>query len=137
MESKQPLGKHRMSSTEPCPDMPPAKNLHLDEESSEEEVADMVVDDGLLRRSSGPSDRAKKFREELEKNRKERREKGARRLEKLATREDIFFDFTMQEPLQPQPTDNQTPDTAGKRKGVSSETSTIPAKHYSSYIPLR
>ncbi|KAJ6593910.1 hypothetical protein B0H19DRAFT_977069 [Mycena capillaripes] len=117
--SKQPLGKHRMSSTEPCPEMPPAKNLHLDEDSSEEEVADMVVDDGTLRRSSGPSGRAKKFREEIEKNRKERRERGARRSKKLATREDIFFDFSMEDPLQPQPTDNQTPDTAGKRKVAS------------------
>ncbi|KAJ7462319.1 hypothetical protein B0H11DRAFT_2160178 [Mycena galericulata] len=35
---KEPLGKHRMSSAEPCPEMPPAKALHLDEE---EEVADM------------------------------------------------------------------------------------------------
>ncbi|KAJ7045527.1 hypothetical protein C8F04DRAFT_940014 [Mycena alexandri] len=41
-EPKQPLGKHRMSSAEPCPEMPPAKTLHLEEE---EEVADMMIDD--------------------------------------------------------------------------------------------
>ncbi|KAJ6499905.1 hypothetical protein C8R47DRAFT_970689 [Mycena vitilis] len=45
-EPKQPLGKHRMSSAEPCPEMPPAKNLHLDSDSEEDEVADMVVDGG-------------------------------------------------------------------------------------------
>ncbi|KAJ7770234.1 hypothetical protein DFH07DRAFT_735478 [Mycena maculata] len=60
---KQPLGKHRMSSAEPCPEMPPTKTVHLDEE---DEVADMIVDDeGLpgVRRSAGPGERARKFQE--------------------------------------------------------------------------
>ncbi|KAJ7084397.1 hypothetical protein B0H15DRAFT_784281 [Mycena belliarum] len=61
---EQPLGKHRMSSAEPCPEMPPAKTLHLDEE---DEVADMVIDDEALpgsRNLAGAGDRAKKYREE-------------------------------------------------------------------------
>ncbi|KAF8210284.1 hypothetical protein K438DRAFT_1570472 [Mycena galopus ATCC 62051] len=47
-EAKQPLGKHRMSSAEPCPEMPPSKAFRpdLDDDSEEDEVADMVVDDG-------------------------------------------------------------------------------------------
>ncbi|KAJ7901838.1 hypothetical protein B0H14DRAFT_3080101 [Mycena olivaceomarginata] len=53
-EGKQPLGKHRMSSAEPCPEMPPSKTsktFHLDSDDSEEdEVADMVVDDGAMPR---------------------------------------------------------------------------------------
>ncbi|KAJ7096313.1 hypothetical protein C8R44DRAFT_644127 [Mycena epipterygia] len=114
---KQPLGKHRMSSAEPCPDMPPAKVFHLEED----EVAEMIVDDddeGLpeIRRSSGPGDRAKKFREEVENNRKERREKGARRVEKLATTEDVFFDFSTEDRAHSSQAENLTPDSAGKRK---------------------
>ncbi|KAJ7346628.1 hypothetical protein DFH08DRAFT_700878 [Mycena albidolilacea] len=48
-EGKQPLGKHRMSSAEPCPEMRPSKPFHLHSRKSEEdEVADMVVDDGAM-----------------------------------------------------------------------------------------
>ncbi|KAJ6586933.1 hypothetical protein DFH09DRAFT_1141997 [Mycena vulgaris] len=110
---KQPLGKHRMSS--PCPDMPPAKAFHLDEE---EEVADMIIDDEDLastRQSAGPGDRAKKFREEVEKNRNQRREKSARRVEKLATRDDILFDFSTGDPSSSSHADSVPPE-AGKRK---------------------
>jgi hypothetical protein len=105
--------------------MPPSKTLHLDEDA----VADMIVDDEGLPdrwRSSGPGDRAKKFREEKEKNRRERREKGARRSEKIATLapgEDVFFDFSTQDTLQSHQShhpDNLTPDIVGKRKGVFS-----------------
>ncbi|KAJ7170545.1 hypothetical protein C8R43DRAFT_874950 [Mycena crocata] len=62
-EPKQPLGKHRMSSAEPCPEMPPTKAFHLEEED----------------------------------NRKERREKGARRSEKLATLTSLFDDLRAQD----------------------------------------
>ncbi|KAJ7262165.1 hypothetical protein B0H12DRAFT_1217556 [Mycena haematopus] len=116
MEAKQPLGKHRMSSAEPCPDMPPSKTFHpdLDEDSEEDEVADMVVDGALpnvRRMSSAPGDRVKKFREEIEKNRKERREKATARSERLATREDVFFDFSAH-----QRTSSPTLDAGPKRK---------------------
>ncbi|KAJ7188255.1 hypothetical protein C8R46DRAFT_879254 [Mycena filopes] len=64
VEPKQPLGKHRMSSAELCPEMPPAKTFRLDDE--EAEVEDMMIDDhgfpGI--RPSAPGDRAKKYREE-------------------------------------------------------------------------
>ncbi|KAJ6625635.1 hypothetical protein B0H10DRAFT_1782845 [Mycena sp. CBHHK59/15] len=64
-EFKHPFGKHRMSSPELCPEMPPSKAVHLDDEA--DEGADMIIDDQAsteARRSSGPGDRAKKFREE-------------------------------------------------------------------------
>ncbi|KAJ7072322.1 hypothetical protein C8F01DRAFT_973331 [Mycena amicta] len=38
----QPLGKHRMSSAEPCLDMPPPKTVHLDH--SDDDFVEMVVD---------------------------------------------------------------------------------------------
>ncbi|KAJ7703189.1 hypothetical protein B0H17DRAFT_1042133 [Mycena rosella] len=116
---KQPLGKHRMSSAEPCPDMPPTKSFRREEE---DEVADMIIDDQDLpntRHSAGPGDRAKKFREEVEKNRNERREKSARRVEKLGTRDDIVFDFsTTASSSSSSFADDQTLDSAGKRKGA-------------------
>ncbi|KAJ7218062.1 hypothetical protein GGX14DRAFT_599489, partial [Mycena pura] len=43
-EATRPLGKHRLSSVEPCPEMPPTKTVHLEEE---EEVADMIIDDDV------------------------------------------------------------------------------------------
>ncbi|KAF7361885.1 RING-type domain-containing protein [Mycena venus] len=125
-EGKRPLGKHRMSSPEPCPEMPPSKTFHLelDQDSEEDEVADMIVDDGarpsISRMPSAAGDRAKKFREEIEKNRKERREKAAARSERLATREDpIFFDFSGHQPIQPQHTGSPTLDAGPKRKVAS------------------
>ncbi|KAJ7647326.1 hypothetical protein FB45DRAFT_998488 [Roridomyces roridus] len=109
---KQPLGKHRMSSAEPCPEMPPSKKaVSVDEE---EEVAEMIVDDDAaadLKRG----ERSKKFREEMEKNRRERREKGARRLEKLASKDTPLFDFSAASP-ELSPTGEDLPDSAGKRK---------------------
>ncbi|KAJ7854047.1 hypothetical protein B0H14DRAFT_3449835 [Mycena olivaceomarginata] len=100
-----------------------AKTFRLDSDDSEEdEVADMVVDDGAMprmrRMPSAAGDRAKKFREETEKNRKERREKVAARSERLAFREDAFFNFAAQ-PIQPQHTGSPTLDTGPKRKVAS------------------
>lgn len=136
-EGKQPLGKHGMSSAEPCPEMPPSKKVHLEKD----EVADMIVDDGAMpsmrRMPSAAGDRAKKFREETEKNRKERREKAAARSERLAFREDAFFNFAAQ-PIQPQHTGSPTLDTGPKRKGVFSRLFCyIFAEHQFSRVPLR
>ncbi|KAJ7497305.1 hypothetical protein FB451DRAFT_1335525 [Mycena latifolia] len=68
---KQPLGKHRMSSAEPCPEMPPAKALHLEEE---DEVADMIIDDEVsslfdsLRTHDDPEYYARPTEEESSRN---------------------------------------------------------------------
>ncbi|KAF7376154.1 RING-type domain-containing protein [Mycena sanguinolenta] len=125
-EGKQPLGKHRMSSAEPCPEMPPSKAFHLDldSDSEEDEVADMVVDDGARpnarRMPSAPGGRMKNFREEIEKNRKERREKTTARSERLSTREEnVFFDFSAHQPIQPQRTGSPPRDAGPKRKVAS------------------
>ncbi|KAK7057184.1 RING-type domain-containing protein [Favolaschia claudopus] len=120
---KQPLGKHRMSSAEPCPEMPPTKILHFDEDSEEDEVADMVDDSngmpGMRRVPSASGDNKKKIREVIEQNRRERREKAAARSERLATREDVFFNFAGQQPIQPQRTGSPIPDIGPKRKVAS------------------
>ncbi|KAF9460687.1 hypothetical protein BDZ94DRAFT_1197302 [Collybia nuda] len=62
-----------------------------DDRGEESEVEEMIIDDepnNSRPRSTGPGDRARRFREEIERNRKDRREKVARRAEKLAREED-------------------------------------------------
>ncbi|THV05040.1 hypothetical protein K435DRAFT_826551 [Dendrothele bispora CBS 962.96] len=67
-----------------------------DEDEEEEEVEDMVIDDIPPRRarSASASERTRKFREKIVNNRKERREKVAKRARKLDNLDDnVFFDF--------------------------------------------
>ncbi|KAK7472563.1 hypothetical protein VKT23_000678 [Stygiomarasmius scandens] len=68
-----------------------------DEDEDEDEVEHMVVDDMPPPRakSVGAGDRARKTREEISRNRKERREKIAKRAGKLnGIDENVFFDFS-------------------------------------------
>ncbi|KAF7315748.1 RING-type domain-containing protein [Mycena indigotica] len=104
----QPLGKHRMSSAEPCSDVPPTKAFHL-EDSEDEMSVDEYIQRG--RRSVG-NDRLKRQREEIERNRKSRREKGARRVEELTSRGHSVFDFST-------PTTSRESPGKPKRKAAS------------------
>ncbi|KAF7321314.1 RING-type domain-containing protein [Mycena kentingensis (nom. inval.)] len=95
----QPLGKHRMSSAEPC--MPPSKAARVDDDSdddSDDAFSEMAVDDDTRIPPRRSASTAKRQRDELEKKRKERREKGARRVEQLNGRHDIPFLFVPPEP---------------------------------------
>ncbi|CAK5265773.1 unnamed protein product [Mycena citricolor] len=111
--------KHRLSSPEPHPDMPPAKAPHIAHESDEEAEVEMIVDDdGSLDvpwRSVDPGRLGKRYREDLEKNRKERREKGARRVEKLSAELGAGFFFG---PIDSE-AQNTAVDATGKRKAAS------------------
>ena len=95
----------------------------LRQESDEEsEVEKMIIDEGpsISRpRSAGPSDRAKKFRDEIERNRKARREKVARRAERLARQEEdqTRIEFSVDTVPHSQ---NVLPEPVGKRKGMFS-----------------
>lgn len=93
----------------------------------------MIIDEGVpRRRSAGPSNRAKKFKEEIQRNRQERRENIARRAERLATQEDeVLFDFTGDVP---QPTGSPPQDPAGKRKGSASSSRYLHGVFMVSYI---
>jgi hypothetical protein len=127
-----PLGpKRRVSSPTPEPVLPPPnprKKVNKtvveprEEESNEEsEVEGMIIDEPSVSRprSAGSGDRAKKFRDEIERNRKVRREKVARRAERLARQEEdeTRFDFS----VDPAPhSQSVPPEPAGKRKGMFS-----------------
>jgi len=132
MDNKTIVGpKRRVSPTpEPVPPLPnPRKKVHkamveLHEEESDEEseVEKMIIDDGpsISRpRSVTCSDRAKKYRDEIERNRKARREKVARRAERLAKQEDddtrpkLSVNIALHSQSVP-------PESAGKRKGIFS-----------------
>lgn len=91
------------------------------EDSEEEsEVEEMIIDDGPSHsrpRSAGSGDRTRRFREEIERNRKNRREKVARRAERLAREEEeeMRFQFSADPPTSAQ---SGPSDRGGKRKGV-------------------
>jgi hypothetical protein len=90
--------------------------VELHAESDEEtEVEGMIIDDGPSISRLRPGDRAKRSREEIERNRKARREKFIHRTERLTKQEDnTNFEFVMN------PTQSQSvpPELVGKRKGV-------------------
>lgn len=130
-------GKRRMMESSPPPDtaLPrlfPRKKMHTHpyeirddgDDSEVEEVEAMIIDDDEMpshrARSAGPSERAKKLREEINRNRQERREKLSRRAEKLSRQDGVFFDFTQHNSTPNGQTQPAPPDSAGKRKGVYS-----------------
>ncbi|KAF8893331.1 hypothetical protein BD779DRAFT_1467705 [Infundibulicybe gibba] len=118
LASESPSGKRRIFSPSPERVMPRPNPRKKDEEEDDEEgeVEEMIVDGQRPRqRSAGPNGRARKFKEEIERNRKERREKLARRAERLARQED--FDFNSSGDVPPVWSAPQEP--PGKRKVTS------------------
>ncbi|ESK97057.1 hypothetical protein Moror_6278 [Moniliophthora roreri MCA 2997] len=108
-ENPQTNGKRPSSSLEnPMPPLNRRKKLHNessqtlkftlslsdDELAEESEVEEMIVDDGAPKRSrSAVPERSKKL-EQMRQNREARREKAARRAEKLAQKESPTFEFS-------------------------------------------
>lgn len=86
------------------------------DDGEESEVEEMIVDDGVKftrPRSTGPRDRARRFKDEIERNRKARREKLTRRAERITEEEKFRQDRSSDSgPSVPSP-----PESAGKRKG--------------------
>jgi hypothetical protein len=122
--------KRRVSSLTPEPVLPPPnprKKVYKpvvepreNESDEESEVEEMIVDDGppiSRSRSAGAGGRAKQFRDEIERNRKARREKLARRADRLARQEDdeARFEFSADHAPHSQ---SVPPDPVGKRKGL-------------------
>ncbi|KAF9012323.1 hypothetical protein BDQ17DRAFT_1537204 [Cyathus striatus] len=106
-----PAGKRRITSVSPDPDVntPPqsrkqrmnSEEVNLededeDEDEEEDEVEDMIIDDRNLgtRSSRGPSRRTKMLKEQILRQRVERREKIAKRAERLADKNESMFTFT-------------------------------------------
>ncbi|TFK44702.1 hypothetical protein BDQ12DRAFT_717858 [Crucibulum laeve] len=95
---------------------PPRKKPHTlesgSEEDEEDEVEEMIVDEGGSRRGrpSAGSSRAEKYKQEKLKHRQERREKFERRAERFA-QEQTRFDFS--DSFQPE---NVQSEPSGKRK---------------------
>ncbi|RDB16791.1 hypothetical protein Hypma_002622 [Hypsizygus marmoreus] len=132
--SPQPaFGSKRPAMLSPTPERPgpsrpahPRKKVHgfmvesSSSEDEESEVEEMVIDDtGRLHRarSLGLGDRAKKHREEKERNRRDRREKMARRQEQLGGHgtQQSYFSFTGDQPNGSGEIPI-TPESSGKRK---------------------
>ncbi|KAF9268875.1 hypothetical protein L218DRAFT_984200 [Marasmius fiardii PR-910] len=103
-------------------DSPLTFHLSLSEdEIDESEVEEMIVDQPPARSKSaapGSSDRTKKLREEISRNRQARREGMARRAEKLAQQEEFFPATSHEQPNEQQDGDS-SPDTQPKRKATS------------------
>lgn len=125
--NRTPVGpKRRVSSESPTPEpvLPPPnpRKKHkivveprAEESDEESEVEQMVIDDGpsgSRPRSAGPGNRAKKFKDEIERNRKTRREKAARRAEWLA-RQEGGLEFSVDQAFYSQ---SVPPEQVGKRK---------------------
>ena len=120
-----PVGPKRRASSTPEPILPPpnprkkvyANAVEVHAESDEEtEVEQMIVDVGPSVSRLRTGDRAKRFKEEIERNRKARREKFIRRTERL-TRQEGNTNF--RSVVDPAPHfQSIPPELAGKRKGV-------------------
>ncbi|KAJ8076452.1 hypothetical protein PM082_000875 [Marasmius tenuissimus] len=110
-----PLGINRLSLSED------------DDEKDESEVEEMIVDAAppLRAKSAGPSDRTRRLREEISRNRQDRRVRVARRAEKLAQLDEFVpsnLDTTV--PPGDAPTlapeqEDASPDSLVKRKATS------------------
>ena len=125
-----PQGPKRRVSTTPEPVLPqpnPRKKVNKtvveprEEQSDDEsEVEAMIIDDWPCTsrpRPAGLGDRAKKFRDEMERNRKDRREKAARRAERLAREEEDQTKFELFVDNAPH-SQSVPPEPVGKRKGI-------------------
>jgi type IV secretory pathway VirB10-like protein len=129
MNNGTPQGPKRRVSPTPEPVLPPpnprkkVNKIVVEEQSDEEsEVEAMIIDDGPCTSRPRPVGLAKIFRNKVERNRKDRREKAARRAGRLAREEEAQTKFELFADTAPH-SKGVPPEPVGKRKGLFSTAS--------------